>query len=331
MPPIDTSAFAFCSLTLLSSALLLPVHGEILQAMPDQQAIQVFIAALGIYGAFAFWRAWTSADSPPTSPLTQSESSWLPKTSAAIWSTCLAALLSLGLWSAYGEDQYGVAKWHIDPLGLRDAMFIPSPVNSLALSTSSAQCIRPPLPPSTQWNGTRTFHAFDDVLLVVFFSHARYDVNLDAHREAYAPYFPNILYIGPASREDKGFNHSYDVFVDSYQSDEDFSGWYKMAGRMAHHMFYTAVKDNPCYSGYLWAPFDALLNVARLAQFPQERIWYHSPFGEYIHNPALSKPNWNEKASDKHPPPATVSTDTPRGYAEKFVPFGEDGWQWWWG
>lgn len=192
MPPIDTSAFAFCSLTLLSSALLLPVHGEILQAMPDQQAIQVFIAVLGIYGAFAFWRAWASADSPPNSPLAQSESSWLPKASAAIWGTCLAALLSLGLWSAYGEDQYGAAKWHIDPLGLRDAMFIPSPVNSLALSTSSAQCIRPPLPPSTQWNGTRTFHAFDDVLLVVFFSHARYDVNLDAHREAYAPYFPNV-------------------------------------------------------------------------------------------------------------------------------------------
>ncbi|KAG8927031.1 hypothetical protein FRC01_008084 [Tulasnella sp. 417] len=226
------SAFAFCSLTLLSSALLLPVHGEILQVIPDQQAIQVFIAALGIYGAFAFWRAWASTDSPPNSPPAESESRWLPKTSAAIWGACLAILLWLGLWSAYGEDQRGEARWHIDPLGLRNAMFIPSPVNSLAPSTSSAECVRPPLPPSTQWNGTRTFHAFDDVLLVVFFSHARYDVNLDAHREAYSPYFPNILYIGPASREHEGFNHSYDVFVDSYQSDEDFPGWYKLARRM---------------------------------------------------------------------------------------------------
>ncbi|KAG8981346.1 hypothetical protein FRB90_007314, partial [Tulasnella sp. 427] len=271
-----TSVFAFCSLTLLSSALLLPVHGGILQVLPDQQAIQLFISALGIYGAFAFWRAWTTADTPPNSP-GDAETRWLPKPSSAIWGLCLTVLLSLGLYSAYGDGQRGEGTWRMDPLALRDAMFVPSPTSSRSFSMAesgalSGQCVRPPLPPSSQWNGTRNFHAFDDVLLVVFFSHARYDVNLDAHREAYAPYFPNILYIGPASREDKGFNHSYDVFVDSYQSDEDLNGWYKMAGRMAHHMFYTAVKDNPCYSGYLWAPFDALLNVARLAQFPQERI-----------------------------------------------------------
>ncbi|KAG8929749.1 hypothetical protein FRC01_003828 [Tulasnella sp. 417] len=303
-----TSAFAFCSLTLLSSALLLPVHGEILQVMPDQQTIQVFIAALGIYGAFAFWRAWASTDSPPNSPPAESESRWLQLPFGAHVSRYFFGWVFGPRTEKINAGKQG------------------------GISTLSDRVMPwPPLPPSTQWNGTRTFHAFDDVLLVVFFSHARYDVNLDAHREAYAPYFPNILYIGPASREDQGFNHSYDVFVDSYQSDEDFTGWYKMAGRMAHHMFYTAVKDNPCYSGYLWAPFDALLNIARLAQFPQERIWYHSPFGEYIPNPSLSKIKANEKATDKHPPPATVSTDTPRGYAEKFVPFGEDGWQWWWG
>ena len=34
--------------------------------------------------------------------------------------------------------------------------------------------------------------AFQDVLLIVFFSHARYDVNLDLYREAYTPYFPNV-------------------------------------------------------------------------------------------------------------------------------------------
>ncbi|KAG8929746.1 hypothetical protein FRC01_003825, partial [Tulasnella sp. 417] len=327
-----TSAFAFCSLTLLSSALLLPVHGEILQVMPDQQAIQVFIAALGIYGAFAFWRAWASTDSPPNSPPAESESRWLPKTSAVIWGACLAILLWLGLWSAYGEDQRGEARWHIDPLGLRDAMFIPSPVNSLALSTSSAESVRPPLPPSTQWNGTRTFHAFDDVLLVVLYSHARYDVNLDAHREAYALYFPNILYIGPASREDQGFNHSYDVLSIHINRTKTLPGGTKWPDEWSESLLREPpLKDNPCYSGYLWVPFDALLNIARLAQFPQERIWYHSPFGEYIPNPSLSKIKVNEKATDKHPPPATVSTDTPRGYAEKFVPFGEDGWQWWWG
>ena len=34
--------------------------------------------------------------------------------------------------------------------------------------------------------------AFDDILLIVFFSHARYDVNLDLYHEAYSAYFPNV-------------------------------------------------------------------------------------------------------------------------------------------
>ena len=73
--------------------------------------------------------------------------------------------------------------------------------------------------------------------------------------KTYAPYFPNvshtfssscsgsesnlrstfqIVFVGPESREDKGFSHSYDVLVDSYQSEEDLSdmSYYKMAGRV---------------------------------------------------------------------------------------------------
>lgn len=42
-----------------------------------------------------------------------------------------------------------------------------------------------------------------------------------------------ILFIGPASREDRGFMYSYDVVLDSYMAHEDFnSGWFKMGGRM---------------------------------------------------------------------------------------------------
>jgi hypothetical protein len=43
-----------------------------------------------------------------------------------------------------------------------------------------------------------------------------------------------MAFIGPASREDLGFSHSYDVFVDSYHVDEDFNGpsSYKIAGRV---------------------------------------------------------------------------------------------------
>jgi hypothetical protein len=36
------------------------------------------------------------------------------------------------------------------------------------------------------------YHEFDSVLLVVFFSHARYDANLDLYKETYAKYFPNV-------------------------------------------------------------------------------------------------------------------------------------------
>lgn len=41
-----------------------------------------------------------------------------------------------------------------------------------------------------------------------------------------------ILFIGPATREDGGFLHSYDAVLDSFQWEEDFSEWYKLAGSM---------------------------------------------------------------------------------------------------
>ncbi|KAJ6600356.1 hypothetical protein DFH09DRAFT_901417 [Mycena vulgaris] len=190
--------------------------------------------------------------------------------------------------------------------------------------TQGALCPRRPLPPSSAYVGPGArpdFHAFDDVLLIVFFSHERYDINLDGYREVYSRFFPNILFIGPASREDRGFKHSYDVVLDSYQADEDFeTGWFNMGGRMAHHMFYTAVKDNPCYAGYLWAPFDALLNVPRLMQFPQDHIWYHSPFAQrYVPNPA---------GVTKHPPPAWIAERTPREYARDAGAWGGGGFWW---
>jgi hypothetical protein len=55
--------------------------------------------------------------------------------------------------------------------------------------------VRRPLPVSSEYIGPGArpdFHAFDDVLFVVFFSHARYDINLDGYREVYSAYFPNV-------------------------------------------------------------------------------------------------------------------------------------------
>lgn len=51
--------------------------------------------------------------------------------------------------------------------------------------------------PRPSYNDTLAHHvgnAFDDTLLIVFFSHARYDINLDHYLEMYTPYFPNVRY-----------------------------------------------------------------------------------------------------------------------------------------
>jgi hypothetical protein len=72
-----------------------------------------------------------------------------------------------------------------------------APHKPLPSQSSTQECVRRPLPPSSAYVGPGPrpdFHAFDDVLLVSFFSHPRYDVNLDAYREAYSEYFPNVSY-----------------------------------------------------------------------------------------------------------------------------------------
>lgn len=90
-------------------------------------------------------------------------------------------------------------------------------------------------------------------------------------------------------------------------------------------MFYTAVKDNPCYAGYLWAPFDALLNVPRFMQFPQDNIWYHSPLtNQYIPNPAQP----GTVTVVPRPPPARISELRPHQYYEEANAWGA-GWVWW--
>ncbi|KAI0280156.1 kinase-like domain-containing protein [Russula brevipes] len=62
-----------------------------------------------------------------------------------------------------------------------------------------------------------------------------------------------------------------DILVDTYQAMEDLRDpdEYKMGRRMAHHMLYTTLQEHPCYKGYLWAPFNTLLNVPRLQLFNQ--------------------------------------------------------------
>lgn len=97
--------------------------------------------------------------------------------------------------------------------------------------------------------------------------------------------------------------------------------------QMAHHMLYTAMDAHPCYEGYLWAPFDTLLNIPRLQQFNQDYFWYHSPFGTYVPNIALGDEVVNADRAH-HAPPANISPDPEIDLTSTWR-----GWQhgWWWG
>jgi hypothetical protein len=78
-------------------------------------------------------------------------------------------------------------------------------------------------------------------------------------------------------------------------------------------MMYTAIEEYPCHSRYLWAPFDAFLNIPQLAQFPQDQIWYHSPFGEYIPNLA-----WLN-GDNLHPHQANISDKSAGEYLTESI------------
>ncbi|KAJ7730388.1 hypothetical protein DFH07DRAFT_1066016 [Mycena maculata] len=217
------------------------------------------------------------------------------------------------------------------------AVVPPSFAQLFRFDAAHPHCYPCTVPESLRPLSERDYHALDGVLLIVFFSHARYDVNLDFYREVYAKYFPNVSRAfaafsyrvhRPASREDAGFAHSFDVVLNSYHSDEDLAidpdtGLpTKMAGRMAHHMLYQALAENPCgYDGYLWAPFDTLLNVPRLQQFDQTRFWYHSPWAQYVPNPGAP-----DTGNVSHAPAATISPELyPVDPADRYKQ------NWWWG
>ena len=76
----------------------------------------------------------------------------------------------------------------MDALSFMDHIYPPA----FDPASHEPSCTRTPLPSLDYFSGERTYHHFDDVLLIVFFSHARYDVNLDYYRETYAEFFPNV-------------------------------------------------------------------------------------------------------------------------------------------
>lgn len=79
------------------------------------------------------------------------------------------------------------------------------------------------------------------------------------------------------------------------------------------------VAEEDCYEGYLWAPFDTFLNVARLLQFNRDKMWYHSPFGVPVPNMALED-------ATKHASPAKISPDPYGNVTKIWRHWGPDWW-----
>ncbi|KAF7303914.1 Glycosyltransferase family 2 protein [Mycena indigotica] len=329
-----SSAFTLAVLALLSTSLTAPIAHLIFRPPDHFTGFQWLCTMLVVYAALSYLREESDSQSELGLPPLTTTSSRPPRRSLGlILLPIVPFLIILAISPLVPLPPHAPSyRWSHKPekQPLMPHQYDPS----YRLDSSNSTCARRPLPHSSEFVGSGPrpdFHAFDDVLLIVFFSHPRYDINLDGYRETYSQYFPNILFIGPGNREDRGFLHSEDVVVDTYGAAEDWNaGWYQIGGRMAHHMLYTAVKDNPCYAGYLWAPFDAFLNVPRLMQFPQDHIWYYTPFEsirQYVPNPATNN------SLETRPPPAKVSTLTPEEYNRKTDAWGK-GWDqslWWWG
>lgn len=97
----------------------------------------------------------------------------------------LAFFLTFGTYvvisSTDGTSNMDVRNSDLKPMKIQDL-----------LSDSLITCHRKPLQSSAWYPFEREYHAFDNVLLIVFFSHARYDVNLESYREVYSEFFPNV-------------------------------------------------------------------------------------------------------------------------------------------
>lgn len=64
------------------------------------------------------------------------------------------------------------------------------------------------------------------------------------------------------------------------------------------------------------------LNVPRLLRFDRDKLWYHSPFGTVVPNPAI-------KNETHHAPPANISPDPYGNVTEIWRHWGPDWWYVW--
>jgi len=144
---------------------------------------------------------------------------------------------------------------------------------------------------------------------VVFWNKPWYNVNVQAIREVYSPWFPNMVLYGPRSQDWTDWtDYSDELEIDTYND------WQQgMPGRASYHAMKLAIERHPCYSGYLITAFDVYLNVPRLEHYPKDRIWANLPHSVNPVNDGLHSTQIPEIAGNSPDPGSDNST-----------------WDWWW-
>ncbi|GAA6033715.1 hypothetical protein JCM8097_004395 [Rhodosporidiobolus ruineniae] len=126
--------------------------------------------------------------------------------------------------------------------------------------------------PTKRWYPAKEGGKFDDVLLIVFWNQVRYEGNRDMFEQVYGEYFSNMVFVGPEPMRVNGASadHMFDIWTLDSSSE------------LTHRKLLAAMETFPCYRGYMWAGFDAFLNVPRLELFDQDRVWATIPDGERV-------------------------------------------------
>jgi hypothetical protein len=111
-------------------------------------------------------------------------------------------------WAVFAVLGFGSTLGAIEVAPFRPEKFL-GPFDIYSFPGQSPVCQRRPLrfsPPHA--SDRRKYKHFDNVLLIVFFSHARYDTNLDFYSEVYSEYFPNVSY-APSH----GYTGRFGIFI----------------------------------------------------------------------------------------------------------------------
>ncbi len=98
-------------------------------------------------------------------------------------------------WAVFTVLGLGSTSGAIEAAPFRSEKSLAAAFDIFSFPGQSPVCQRRPLrfsPPHV--SDRRKYKHFDNVLLIVFFSHPRYDTNLDFYSEVYSEYFSNVSY-----------------------------------------------------------------------------------------------------------------------------------------